>query len=334
MTRRERVLTSLRHRQPDRCPHHISFTQPAREILAAHVGEENLERELDNHLAIAGVGPPGAWREVAADIWEDEFGVRWDRTVDRDIGTVTGCVLSEPRLAGYSFPDPDDPARFAALPQFIEQSRDLFVMVSIGFSLFERAWTLRGMENLFLDMIEHPDFVEELLDAILDFNLAIIGNAMEFEVDAMRFGDDWGQQRGLLMGAPFWRRFLKPRLARMYGAVRDAGKVVCIHSCGDVTEVFPDLVEIGVEIFNPFQPEVMDVGWMKQTYGDRMTFYGGISLQQTLPHGTPGDVRAEVRDRIASVGENGGYILSPSHDVTRDVPVANMMAMIQAIREQ
>jgi len=334
MTRRERVLTSLRHRQPDRCPHHISFTQPAREILAAHVGEENLERELDNHLAIAGVGPPGAWREVAADIWEDEFGVRWDRTVDRDIGTVTGCVLSEPRLAGYSFPDPDDPARFAALPQFIEQSRDLFVMVSIGFSLFERAWTLRGMENLFLDMIEHPDFVEELLDAILDFNLAIIGNAMEFEVDAMRFGDDWGQQRGLLMGAPFWRRFLKPRLARMYGAVKDAGKVVCIHSCGDVTEVFPDLVEIGVNIFNPFQPEVMDVGWMKQTYGDRMTFYGGISLQQTLPHGTPGDVRAEVRDRIASVGENGGYILSPSHDVTRDVPVANMMAMIQAIREQ
>ncbi len=270
--RRERVLAALGHRQPDRCPHHISLTQPAREALAAHVGEENLERELDNHFAMADIDPPNAWREVDADIWEDEFGVRWDRTVDKDIGIVTGCVLPEAKLGGYSFPDPDDPARFAALPQFVEQSRDAFVMAGIGFSLFERAWTLRGMENLFLDMIERPDFVEELLDAILDFNLAIIGNAMQFDVDGMRFGDDWGQQHGLLMGAPFWRRFLKPRLARMYGAVKQAGKVVCIHSCGDVTEIFPDLIEIGVDVFNPFQPEVMDVGWMKQTYGDRMTF--------------------------------------------------------------
>jgi len=334
MTPKERVRLALAHRQPDRVPHHFDFTQPACAALAAYYGEDNLEAILGNHLAIAGVEADNEWEEIRPGVWRDGFGVVWDRTIDPDIGTVSGCVLLRPNLKGYRFPDPHEPSRFARLPAFISKYRDRFILVSIGFSLFERAWTLRGMENLLLDMVEHPAFVEELLDAILEFNLALIHRALDYDIDGMRFGDDWGQQRGLLMGARHWRRYLKPRLARMYGAVKAAGKVVCIHSCGDVKEIFPDLIEIGVDIFNPFQPEVMDVHWMKKTYGAHITFYGGISLQHTLPHGTPAQVKAEVRDRITTVGQGGGYILAPSHAITRDVPVKNMVALIEAVCEQ
>ena len=120
---------------------------------------------------------------------------------------------------------------------------------NIGFSLFERAWTLRGMENLLIDMVEAPAFVDDLLDAITEYNLAVIEGACRFPIDFMMFGDDWGQQLGLLMGPAKWRRFIKPRLARMYGAVRASGRYVLIHSCGKVDELFPDLIEIGLNCF-------------------------------------------------------------------------------------
>ena len=333
MNRRERVLTALAHRQPDRTPHHIGLTIPAREKLVAHYGEDRLDEALNNHFAFTGSGMPGGWREVRPDIWQDEWGVEWDRTVDQDIGTVCNEVITGPSLEGITIPDADDPRRYEHIAAFVAGNQDLVRFSDIGFSLFERAWTLRGMVPLMLDMIEHPDFVEELLDRICEHNLARIRNALAFDVDGMRFGDDWGQQRGLMMGAGHWRRFIKPRLARMYGAVRDADKFVMIHSCGDVKEIFPDLIEIGVDIFNPFQPEVMDVEWMKATYGGRISFYGGLSLQQTLPYGTPQDVADEIRRLCATVGKNGGFILSPSHAVTRDVPIENLVAMVETANE-
>ena len=170
MTRKERVLTALRHRQPDRCPHHISLTQPAREALAAHIGEENLERELDNHLAMVGVDPPNAWREVAPDMWEDEFGVRWDRTVDKDIGALCNCLVTAANVDTFSFPDPDDPSRYDR-HEVLEGSRGTFITANLGFSLFERAWTLAGMENLLIAMLLDKNFAHRLLDRILEFNL-------------------------------------------------------------------------------------------------------------------------------------------------------------------
>ncbi len=334
MTKRERVLTALRHEQPDRCPHNIGLTYPAYEKLVAHFGKDKLDEALDNHLGFTHLSPPDAWQEVKAGYWQDEFGVIWDRTVDRDIGNVCNCMMPNPTLKGYRFPNPRDPRRTEHIPAHIERCKNRLVGCDIGFSLYERAWTLRGMENLLLDMIENPDFVDDLLDAICEHNLALIEQAVKFPIEAFQFGDDWGQQHGMIMGAPLWRRFLKPRLARMYGAAKRAGKFVFIHSCGDVREIFPELIEIGVDVFNPFQPEVMDVHWMKKTYGDRISFYGGLSLQHTLPYGTPEQVKAEVCDLIATVGHNGGYILSPCHSVTKDVPLENMLAMLEAIREQ
>ena len=201
------------------------------------------------------------------------------------------------------------------------------------FHLYERAWTLRGLQTLLMDFYDNPGFVHELLNCIADYNIAQIKEVMKYDIDAIMFGDDWGQQRGLQMGPKLWHEFIYPVLKRMYGAVVDAGKKVFIHSCGDVDELFDDLVGIGLNCFNPFQPEVMDVSTLIPQYQGRLAFYGGMSTQKTLPYGTIEDVQLETQ-KLLGLGKKGGYIFSPAHDVPKDVPLENMLAFIDIVQHQ
>lgn len=334
MTRKERVHVALRHEQPDLCPWEIGLTQKAHKRLVEYTGDPNVMQDVGNHLAGIDATPPNAWVEVAPDMWRDEFGAVWNRTIDKDIGNPDGLIFSEPRLGDYRFPDPADPARWERFEERLGAFPDRFTVFSIGFSLFERAWTMRGMANLLMDMVENPGFVDELFEAITEFNLGLVRRALAFPVDAVYFGDDWGQQHGMIMGPKLWRRFLKPHLARMYGTVREADRYVFIHSCGKVDEIFPDLIEIGLSCFNPFQPEVMDVYEMKRVYGDRLAFHGGLSTQRTLPYGTPDDVRAEARRLMREIGKGGGYILAPAHGIPGDAKPENILALIETVQNQ
>ncbi len=332
MSPREVVRTVLEGRRPPYVPWSMGFTKEAKEKLLSHYGCEDIETPLENHLVRLG-SDIGFFNELENDRFRDVFGVVWDRTVDKDIGNVEGCVLPEPTLAGYEFPNPLDERFFADIPQKLDSFPDRFRVFQIGFSLYERAWTLRGMENLMIDFIEHPAFVHELFAAIADYNVAQAREALKYDIDAVYFGDDWGQQHGLQMGPSLWREFIHPMLKRMYGTVRQAGKFVMIHSCGDVDELFDDLVDAGLNCFNPFQPEVMDIYGLLPQYRGRLTFHGGMSTQRILPFGSVDEVRAET-GRLLQAGQEGGYIFAPAHDVEGDVPLENMLAMIDVVQSQ
>lgn len=331
MTPREVVREAIAFRRPPYVPWSFRFTKEAREKLERHLGTKEIDPFVGNHLLELG-SDIGFFTELGNERFRDVFGVVWNRTIDKDIGDVEGQVLPEPTLDGYQFPDPLDARFFEDIPERIEKYGDRYRVFCLGFSLFERAWTLRGIENLYMDLIESPEFVHELLGTIADYNIAQVKKALEYDIDAVYFGDDWGQQQGLLMGYDLWKEFIFPQIKRMYDTVRDAGKTVFIHSCGDVDELFDDLISIGLGVFNPFQPEVMDVTEIMAQYRGRLAFWGGVSTQRTMPYGTPDDVRLEVR-RMHELGRGGGYILSPSHALEGDVPLENLLALIDETRK-
>ncbi|MBI4976641.1 MAG: uroporphyrinogen-III decarboxylase-like protein [Spirochaetes bacterium] len=333
MTKRDVIKLVLDGKRPPYVPWSYGFTKEAGEKLREHYGAKaDFNALFDGHFAGFGSGT-GFFTDIGNDRVKDIFGVVWDRSSDKDIGNVEGVVIKEPTMQGYTFPDPRNKMFFENMATGITKNQDKFRVFSIGFSLYERAWTLRGMENLLMDFYEHPEFVHELLHAIADYNIAQVKEALTYDIDAVHFGDDWGQQQGLIMGPKLWREFIYPELKRMYAVAKDAGKYVTIHSCGDVDELFDDLIGIGLDCFNPFQPEVMDTAALMKQYRGRLSFHGGLSTQKILPYGTPDEVRAEVR-RLIGLGSDGSYIFAPAHSVEGDVPVENLVAFIEEIKKQ
>jgi uroporphyrinogen decarboxylase len=338
---------AVQHVQPDKVPWSISLTSAARDNVAEYYAEPRLAEPeyfstwVGNHFAP--VGPTGKGQfhgleeQLEPGIWRDGWGVIWDtRGVygEGEWGRPINCVLTEPNLENFEFPEPPGRAEFSHFPSFIEDNKEKFISGQAG-HLFEVAWALRGIENFFMDMVLHPDFVDDLMKGIMDYYLAVIDLSLEFDIDAFAFGDDWGSQnKGLMMGPAHWRRFIKPYLAPMFSRIKDAGKSVYIHSDGQVEAIFDDLIEIGLDIYNPFQPEIMDVYQLKKEYGDQLCFHGGIGIQDLLVQGTPQQVKSEVQRMIDVIGAGGGYILSPAHSVLADTPVQNIVTMIEVFKSQ
>ena len=347
MTKRERVRKSIQHQQPDEVPWTMDLTNPALVNLSEYYGEPLLTDHqffddwVGNHFRDVEPQASGQFHvleeQVAPGLWRDGWGIIWDTRGlygEGEWGRPVNCVLPEPTLVNFTFPDPPSWETFAHYPQFIEENREYALSGREG-HLFEVAWALRGMENFLRDLIWNPEFVDDLLDGITEYYLALIDQSVKYDIDIFYFGDDWGSQdMGLMMGPTHWRRFIKPRLARLFSRVKEASKFTHLHSDGDVSAIFEDLIEIGLDVYNPFQPEIMDVYEMKHQYGDRLCFHGGIGIQELLPFGTPQQVKAEAQRMIREIGAGGGYILAPSHSILADTPVENIVALIEAVQEQ
>ena len=296
---------------------------------------EALDDYFGNHILYLRNRAVDSVREVEPGIWRDEWGVLWDRRIDRDIGVPLNQVLaSRSDLDRLRVPDPRSPARYAHFAPLLEACGDRYVLVKFSYSLFERAWSLRGFEELMLDFVDDPSFVSDLMSRICDFNLSVLEQITGFAVDGVYFADDWGCQRGLLISPASWRRFIKPFVHKMYEQAHQQGYHVFIHCCGDISALLDDLIEVELDVFNPFQPEVMDIEALMGKYSGRLAFYGGLSVQQTLPFATPAAVAQEVSHRLGLARRYGGLIASPSHDMPPDVPLENVLALTRALRSQ
>jgi uroporphyrinogen decarboxylase len=330
MNERERILMSLRHEQPDIVPYHLDLTDEVHKRLVKYYNDENFFEKTGSHLAQE---RNESFTVLSPTRFKDMFNVVWNREQEGDFGIVYDYILKDAAFGDYVFPVPDEKLIREKCERLVSQ-KNKFTMYIIGFSLFERAWTLRSMEELLMDFILNKEFANELLDRIVEYNLAVVDIVSQYDIDCIFYGDDWGQQKGLIMGPALWREFIKPRIKRMYAQVKEKGLYVAQHSCGDISEIFPDLIELGMDIYNTFQPEIYDVAMMKELYGSKVTFYGGISTQRLLPTGTPQEVRAEMIRLMSILGKDGGYIAAPTHAMPDDIPTENILAFLEVVQNQ
>jgi uroporphyrinogen decarboxylase len=337
LTFRERVLRTIRHQPLDAVPWQMDLTRGVEKGLKAYYGSDDLITATGDHVAwfkplvppaLVDAGlEPGLVKGEFGDIWRmrDEMG-NW--------GELVHCPIPEPTLAHYTLPDPALPGRFSHVPGLIERYSDRFLMVSLG-GLFERAWSLcGGFERYLFYLATELPFVEELTEKLADYVCALIPQLDGMGIDGIRVGDDWGFQHHLMIRAETWRRIYKPHYRRIFETIHAHGFITAMHSCGNLTRLLPDLIEIGLEIYHPLQPEAMDVGAVKRDFGSAITFWGGMGTQTVLPLGTPADVARQARERIEMFRDSGGYILAPAGAISPETPVENVVAFIDTAKAQ
>lgn len=221
------------------------------------------------------------------------------------------------------------------LKVYEHKTKDTVVFASMGATVFEHAWGLRSMEELYCDMYEKPDMANVLFDRIVEYKLLMAEKYVTCGVDGIQFGDDIASQLNLMMSPDMWREYLKPRLKKIIDKVKQLNPDILIeyHSDGNIEKVIPELIECGIDILNPVQPECMDPYRIKQEYGDRLSFRGCVGTQTTMPFSDKNEVYSLCIDIIKKVGKNGGLILSPSHVLEPEVPWENIEAFVEAIEQ-
>jgi uroporphyrinogen decarboxylase len=321
------------------------------ELGTAEVDEETLTRlgtdargvldvEPARVLERNAARPPGtdyinSWGSGAVQIGPDE----WFPAV---------CPLAEAttveELEDYPWPDMDDPTRVAHVADEAARlaAENRYAIMATPWLLFplERAFAMQGMDVFLANLIFYPEFAEALLWTIEERCKALMGHFLDElgdNVDIIKVGDDLGTQDSTMMSPDMYRRILKPVHADYLRFIKERTSAkVFFHTDGDVFTLIDDFVEIGVDILNPIQTsagQMSDLEELKARWGDRLTFCGGIDTQRILPHGTPDEVRAEVRRVIDILGRDGGYLVSSVHTVMNDVPAENILAMVDAVQE-
>lgn len=342
MNSRERTQLALRCQVPDRIPFTFAFFPQSLD------GISDLDEHFRSDVRYAEFNPPagqdgflrylrGLPRHIHVGS-ESQLRTYHEWNYHPELGTerpLSG-LQSIAELAEAVFPDLTHPDRYAGLAGQVARwhAQGLAVAGSpphLGGELFETAWRLRGFQNFLLDLTERQSLAHYLLDqltAMLIHNALVLAQA---GVDVLLLDDDVAMPTGLTISSATWREFFGPRLADVIRLAREASPDLLIfyHSDGNFTRLIPDLLDIGVDVINPVQPDCMDAAAIKQAFGDRLALWGAVGTAMLWDHGTPDQVRAEVNRRIQTLGP-GGLLLAPAYDVDF-TPLENLAAFVAAI---
>lgn len=373
MTSRERVRKALRHQEPDRVPLDVgggastSIVYDGYLALAKHLKldyqtpvqfqslflqitalDEKVMAALGSDCRPLLARPPkqarGGLRPDGAIV--DEWGVVWYKPESSLYYEVIESPLADATLETlerYPWPDPDDPGRtegLAAEARYKYENTEYAIMANPGaIDIWQRAYALRGYEQLLVDLMLDKEFVHALFRKILDFDKRVFRNFLAETgkyIDVIRTADDLASAGSLLMSPAIYREMLKPyhkELCDFIKAHTDAK--IFYHSCGSVYPLINDLIEVGVDILNPVQVSAknMDTARLKEEFGARLCFWGGIDTTRVLPLGTVADVAAEVETRIKDLAPGGGFVLAAVHNIQPDVPPGNILAMCETARK-
>ncbi|MBN2327872.1 MAG: hypothetical protein JXR73_12025 [Candidatus Omnitrophica bacterium] len=339
MTSRERVLAAIERRETDRVP--LDFW--AEEIVWKRLLQDlnfTTKRELLEHFQIdlrwtdhRYIGPN--FSDGKSGYIENMWGERFIRT---DTGEQVACggaldkASSFGEIENHHWPSND----WVCLDHLKEHLRrdDPYAILYGYADIWQRAAMVRGLDNMFFDMLERPDWVHYMTGRLADFYREDWIRAMDVSrgrIDIFLLISDLGSQNGPMMNLDLFRRFVKPRIQEMADLVHSFGKKLMFHSCGSVRLYIQDLIDAGVDILNPIQPSCkgMTPKELKKDFGKDLCFHGGMDIQTVLPHGTPEEVRQSTRQLIDDMKQGGGFILCPSHTLLPDIPTENIMAMYQ-----
>ncbi len=354
MSSRERVQTAMRHSRPDRTPFDfaLGFSPYQLEQFKQRTGATDPDEFFHTDVRGVSIGGTHAIADYSRYISDLPLGASIDewgqghvptRSDDKYHAHLEGYIYPMLGLSSaqdardYPLPDIEADYRYAHLPASIQalHDRGLAVVAHMAMTIFEVSWYLRSMELLLVDMFDNAEFATVLFDRITAKREIQAACFAELNPDIIMLGDDVGTQRDMLMSPRMWRRWLKPRLARVITAAKHVRPDVLIayHTDGATLPIIEDLIEIGVDILNPVQPECMDPFALKRRHGERLSFWGTLGTQTTLPFGAPAEVRASVRERIQRIGYDGGLLLAPTHMVEPEVPWENIVAYVEAVTE-
>jgi uroporphyrinogen decarboxylase len=358
MTSRERVLKALNHQQPDRPPMFVTLTpqvaaklskalnlpyeEPLDSLLSTRISHTKLLTHLGNDcVGIAACAP--ASKPTFTDengIITNEWGMKFKNAglYNEFYAFPLANAETAEDIDAYPFFQADDPTRFTSALQTIKEYGENYAVVAdLETSIFETSWYLTGLEKFLMDMMLEPEYLNPLLDKVMEINLFTGKELIKAGADIIWAGDDFGSQNNMIMDPDLWRSLFKPRIKYMFEEFRKVNPNIKIawHSCGSILPIIPDFIEIGLDVLNPLQPLAtgMDPLFLKNEYGKDLSFFGAICVQDLLPNKTPSEIKSEVKRRAEILGKNGGYIIAPAHNIQDDTPVENVLALFEAVKE-